>query len=484
MAENRTRSRPTEAAALGLLFRQTRVGRGKSPAAVAEQLSVSTAYLYQLESGAQIANLPILTRLHAILHDGISDGRHQTLRDWLIAWLAAHIEKAAEDRGFNKDVYPDVIAALSLIQVHADQTTASPKSQQKILTNFPEAFYPLMVICGDRRELTPATQGDIFARSLSITDLMYIFELKLDPDRVRVRSDKLVANMEKEYLEATLGQHNLLVIGSPAVNLAARKINEGAVFRFPFDQRLRDFQETLQGLRQLRDIKYLRAFWRMALRNGLPLDEIDSGQPTLDSSRGSLYGEENVDPSQIRELEESIPKLMGTDTVKDATGKFKRMGFIDPADNRLNGFFIRLDNDFACISLARNPYDPTGEHVAILVAGLNGPGTAHALRMLNRKNFDEHPLGGIIEVELPRYSDWPSTLENARPFWQTRRYTAKQIVDNLRAALRVERDQLPDPYSTMTREEVEQCIDFVLSINDTSPEAEDATHETERPRSE
>ena len=98
----------------------------------------------------------------------------------------------------------------------------------RTLERFPDDFYPLMAVCGDRREDPPKTPGDLLAYSASTLDLMYFSELNLSRE-VRIVSDKMFAFLEDKDLRNEFGNTNLLVIGSPADELCGPQ-NQRGVF--------------------------------------------------------------------------------------------------------------------------------------------------------------------------------------------------------------------------------------------------------------
>ena len=88
--------------------------------------------------------------------------------------------------------------------------------------------------------------------------------------------------------------------------------------------------------------------------------------------------------------------------------RFRKPGLVDPADWRIHGTVTKPHNDFGLISLAPNPFADSTDYVCIIVAGIHGPGTAQAVRALaDAKNFRDHPFGGVFEVTLDQFQDWP-----------------------------------------------------------------------------
>jgi hypothetical protein len=121
-------------------------------------------------------------------------------------------------------------------------------SAGRSLACFPEAFHPIAVVVGDRREEEPETPGDVLAYPASSCDLMFLLELGLPKDTPIV-SDKVFMTANDTHLRKRFGQVNLLIIGSPASNHLARKINQSAIFRFYIDpgvvQRIEDIEMSL-----------------------------------------------------------------------------------------------------------------------------------------------------------------------------------------------------------------------------------------------
>jgi hypothetical protein len=69
--------------------------------------------------------------------------------------------------------------------------------------------------------------------------------------------------MEDEYLIRRFSNRNLLVIGSPAVNLAARRLSSDAVFHFDLNNDARQIDSSLRSLTELQDPTHLFAAWKM-----------------------------------------------------------------------------------------------------------------------------------------------------------------------------------------------------------------------------
>jgi hypothetical protein len=154
--------------------------------------------------------------------------------------------------------------------------------------------------------------------------------------------------------------------------------------------------------------------------------------------------------------------------------EFRAPGLIDLSDATLHARATRPDNDFALISLAPNPFSTAKNHdyVCIMVAGIHGPGTAHALRALAEDDFRDHPFGGIIEVEIDQFEDWPTRFQNASWRWQTKKYDSQKLLTNLKNALTQPNHLRARVFENLTEAEIVDCIHFVerISKNQESPQ--------------
>ncbi len=255
--------------------------------------------------------------------------------------------------------------------------------------------------------------------------------------------------MDEDDLQREFGNTNLLVIGSPAVNLAARVINNHSIFRFNLAPEVREWEEQLRSLQGINDQDVLQGFWRMAQEP----DTFDTTQLFSDATE-----------EQAKQMEKLKQGFLSRKSAKDIMSSFKKPGFIDPADERIHAKFTRQDNDFAIISLGRNPFSTTDDYICIFVAGIHGPGTAHAIRALGEDDFVDHPFGGIIEVHLNLFKDWPTRFEQARWNWQTSKYTPQALLYNLENVLQRPIENWTEPFTNLSTTEVEGCLKFVQSM--------------------
>jgi hypothetical protein len=159
-------------------------------------------------------------------------------------------------------------------------------------------------------------------------------------------------------------------------------------------------------------------------------------------------------------------RLLNGRNAKHVMNGFRKLGIIDPVSGVVQAKRTRQDNDFALISLAQNPFADTVDYVCIMVAGIHGPGTAHAVRMLAEDDFREHPLGGIIEFELNLFKDWPTRFEQAATSrWETRRYTIQELRINFEHALEQPARERTEAFKNLTEQESKGCLEFIRNIS-------------------
>jgi hypothetical protein len=258
----------------------------------------------------------------------------------------------------------------------------------RTLAGWPEAFLPLIVFVGDRREQEPRSPADLLAASASTGDLYYLPRLRLPPD-TEIRSDKTVVITTPEKFKEIIKDKNLLVIGSPAANLMARAVNGGACFSFHVDPdaliQSREFQKMLEP------IKYFP-----------------------------------------EELEKFTDQKCETELQKEWTRKrhhmayqFARSGILDPVDFQSLRGTVTTTKDYGVVTLCRHPW--SNDHVAVMAAGLHGPATAGAVKLLSTENaFAEHSLGGVFHVSVPNEAPWEDRYHHMKPEWDSHPYTLEK----------------------------------------------------------
>lgn len=292
----------------------------------------------------------------------------------------------------------------------------------KTLLDFPYAFTPLVVVVGDKRESTPKTAGDLFAYSASPADLSKILNLNLPRD-TEIVSDKVFVNSEKEYLLRRFGKQNLLVIGSPASNLLARRINSTAIFRFAIENRTMRYVDSIHE--RIQEIK-----------------------------------------NQPAKLQEFASDTSNRESLSHWMNHLRKAGFLDPTKRfATTGFVTPEDRDYGVITLCRNPYTLDGEAktVSILVAGVHLPGTLQAMSLLSKPSeaFKSHPLGGIIAVNLLS-PEWGDRVMQALPEWSTESYDNPAALIAHFLNLKSRSEEIP---LEMTDEVVDDCIEFIKELS-------------------
>jgi hypothetical protein len=378
--------------------------------------------------------------------------------DSLTHWLFKLIEGKIPDEDSSSKllIKKELEKLLDWDKTRLRTTSGGPRT----LEFFPGAFSPMTVICGDRRETTPKTKGDLFAYSVSITDFTFMLQLGLPEDTV-VRTDKLCLLSSPESLKRLFGTTNLLVLGSPAVNFASRIINNHALFRFDLASEIKLWEKEIGELTHLRRRDHLRVFAQM-LKKKKPL-----------SVNPSDYGDPNIPADEMQRLAADAARIFRGQEVKDILNGFRRAGLIDPADQKIHGTHTPEDKDFAIISVAKNPYaQPDSDFVAIFAAGIHGPGTVQAVNALAGKEkgriFGQHPFGGVLEIQLNEYEQWSDRLEHATWRWQTGAYSAGQLMANLEAGLPEFAGHEPARATPpLSRDEITHCLELLKRLNST-----------------
>ena len=297
------------------------------------------------------------------------------------------------------------------------------------LIHFPEKFYPLVVVTGDRREERPKTKGDLLAYSMSVIDITYLLHLQLS--NVAMVTDKTFVLEDDQTLKEEFGDMNLLVVGSPAVNLLARQMNDRHPFRFDISNVAK--RDVVEHEKLLDKIKFnptaLHAY-KQIFEHGLSPKEI-----------ADTYFRDSPDRPKLEQETEKVYEDFQSLRLNFRQWKFfihnfDRPGIIDPMDGEKHAVMTNAYNDFGLVSVARNPYS-NGNRYMISVAGIHGIATARGLSLLEtpEKSFKERPCGGVFEVQFPEYGSWSEKLHKGQMKWQTRSYFKKYpfILDTLRA---------------------------------------------------
>jgi hypothetical protein len=263
------------------------------------------------------------------------------------------------------------------------------------LQDFPYlAEGPWCVITGDRRESPPASRADLAALSVSSSDLMFLLGLKLPPTTL-LRSDKIFRILSENDIKEMLAC-NILAIGSPAVSFATREIlrRAGATHLFNISQNEYEKERTLSD--SIDEVARLDPEWLAAFAN---------------------------QPDVAEKVSQFLPD-------------FRKAGFVDPIDFRgIRGRAQGRGHDYGIVALAPNPWSE--EHIVVIAAGVHGPGTAGALKMLaTPEEFAQRPWGGVIRVSTPPLAPWQHLFErHLHPRFETREYDPAKYLRDLQSMI-------------------------------------------------
>jgi len=442
---------------LGELIRAARGQRSQK--CLADALGISEATVGANERGERVPGLDVLSCLAALVED--KEARADLLTRWLAKWVQLKVEGVGE--GLAARPLLDQAAA-GLVGALARRPL--PPVYPRTLQGFPEQFQPLIGVFPDRREVPPDSPADLFIRSGAVTDFQYLPLLESLGDRFTICSDKFFVLMKEEWLRERFAGHHLLVVGSSGVNWLTRQLARTALFRPLISPYWRAWDREYRSVTELDDHRMLGVFWRL-------LEQVQHSHDHK-VNPGALT-EELLGREQHRRLPramELIDDLLQGRTESAIVQQFRVPGFADPADGELHGRLPGDNNDFGVITLAPHPFDDSGDYVAIVCAGISGPGTAHGLKALltEQELFAAHPFGGVVKVNLPaRENDWPGRFENAGWVWQTQPYTPEKILGKLRAALAAPKVGDREPaFQDWTAAELEDSIAFVQRLDSRS----------------
>ena len=443
---------------LGELIRHIRVerralGARHSQGHVARALEISQATVGAIERGNRVPGLDILARLVTLLEPD-EEAQTELLTRCLAKWVQ---RKAATVDGALAEGPLLQRAADALVGALAASHRALPPLWPRSLQGFPEQFQPLIGVFPDRREVPPESPADLFIRSGAVTDFQYLPLLAGLGEPLKVCSDKFFVVMPEEWRQERFAGHHLLVVGSSGVNWLTRQLAASALFRPRVQAAWRAWDADYRATSELDDDNLLGPFWRLVEQ----AQYLDTKKIDPRAIAPKVLG-----PAQLKRLPraaELATRILRGETESSIVQHFRVPGFCDPADGEVHGSLPGTNTDFGVISLAPHPFDPTGRFVAIVCAGISGPGTAYGLKALftNQDLFDEHPFGGVIKVSLPAREHWPGKFEKADWRWQTEPYRPETIERNLRQALATAPKDRRPAFEDWSEEELDAAIAFV-----------------------
>ncbi|MGA2915965.1 MAG: hypothetical protein ABSE89_08080 [Sedimentisphaerales bacterium] len=371
----------------------------------ARKIKKSEGYISQMRAGTQI---PTEETLAIITNEfGIIDRLPELILSAAWARLKSQTQFNDKDNKLEKSISE---AMESLLQARSLYNKVSAKKFGRTLNDFPDAFYPLVVVSGDKREERGSniSIADIGAYTATPADTRWILNLGLCSDIV-LHIDKNFLLFPDDELIKQFAETNLLVVGSPAANHLARLINKTAVFRFNYSK---DAEQVIE--------------------------DIIVKARTLTHTQLIAYQEKGRN---------ELAKRMRT---------FFTGGIYDPTypDEYVAAKYARLvmdtQFDFGVLTFAANPYyemkcaregrENDHKYISIMAAGIHHPATAHALRLLGqdyRKKdiFAKHPYGGVIRVELDLSIPFPMRTMNASCQWEDIADKERKVSDNQKQLL-------------------------------------------------
>lgn len=437
---------------------KTQRDRQAVAAAVAKlNVACSEGTLRAVEEGRRLPRLALVIALHHVLAPPHGQDDVDSLALWVALWLA---ESAAQTNSSREwDLLGARAAAVTERFVRAATDRRGPRRGRPTLADGIEAFEPLTIITGDRREWPARTKGDMFVSSPSPgTDMAFIGTLLT---RLRgpaqLLSDKVLVVSREEYLRETLASH-LLLIGAPSVNLGARIANPTAPFHFDVPSELQAWDKMIRENRQLDDARLRRLVWGL-------VRSVSDGAGVLDETKVQEMTAEHLDPELVTSALELTRQILtvagpGLRSLTEITRQFHAPGIVDSVTARVHSN-PRRNEDYALISLAPHPY--SDEHVAIMVAGVHGYGTAHALRVLAERPefFERRPLGAVLKLVRPEQDErpWAESLTTPSVLDPTDVTPSYSVADLL---LRLRTTPSSDPvFANWSTEDLEATINFV-----------------------
>jgi len=404
---------------------------------IATALDVSESSVSQWMTGKDLCPVPHLARIVAEFAPGDDSSKNAALVRLLLL-------REMEQLDSNGDGWHP--GALSLARSSVDsalqqmsRSQQAPKTSGRTLCDFPNSFYPLAVVSGDKREQSDSriTKADFGAVSASPAEGRWISELGLQQkmmgwkEEVQFFTDKVFVLEDVEHLRARFGKTNLLVIGSPASNHLTRRLHlakpptgwrRGApIFRFnPPRSKLAEIEGFLDSLNDL--------------------------------NRQQLAGKQ-ADPNTATQMKFWLHHLFIGGIVDPCyRGRWKR------------GFDLNPGCDFGLLSIARNPFSDTADgdkYVCIIAAGLHLFGTAHAVRFLgNLQELKSHPYGGVLRVDMDLAQRFATRFDESLASWDT---SSSHGADDLKIGLKALHQAIPDDIE-VSKEEVSDSLRLLEAL--------------------
>lgn len=386
--------------------------------------------------------------------------------------LVEHRLFQGKDRIEDQALWKEISQALNCLIQHSQNYKIHQQNKTmpiKTLDIFPDAFKePFYVVTGDRREIggDRITPADLGPNASSTSDLRYLANLKLPNFKFLSDKDFVLTpfeELQKKYSEATL-----IIIGSPAVNHAARLINKFSLHHFDLEPSYyNEMNDLISG----------------AWKKGTGKTKFASS-PSLDKM-GYFMAPEIIDKFNSEDLLQFVHDK--ADDISFIRNAGYPRGIIDPVYKRLRrGMNPPHNGDYGVISLAQNPFraNNDSEYPALFLAGYHLLGTCYSMHESiwgDRQNrFKSHPLGGVIKVQPKSGAGTRhDRLDAYEVKWDS---AASYMPQNMLKGLKDMRD---DPKSNchLSESEINRLIKFVegltkTKLDNTSPECADQSAST------
>lgn len=466
--------------------REERERRSWTQEELSTAATLSSDMVSKTERGARIPTSATIAALwHAFGHTG-TGGLTRVLLDAELERIERAAQQDRESLAGSASATP-AGRAHAAIRAQLDglpSDAAEAPTRSLRLDQFPAAFTPMAIVYADRRETPPKRPGDNLALSAAVPDFQFIAELGLDPalarsGAIRVFSDKIFAEYTDQELVDILGDRHLVVIGSVAANAASRRLNRFALFPFPEQEPLRLWQEhhpELVGFlrehapREADLRPFLHAFRRVAYGQSATvkkLMEMIEARPDWEDlvpaavQSAYLLDQQHVDALHLlgqqilagMRKEEWLTALRG----REVWDLLTPLALFHPDAN--------ADYDYATLGLARNPFAADGRRVAILAAGIHGPGTAAAVRMLARpEQLADHPAGGLLRVQVDPRVGWHDRIWLAPFKFESAKYDYAGAGNALRQAAESEPERRPRALRELQQDEIADHLLFLEQL--------------------
>lgn len=379
-------------------------------------------------------------------------GRELTPREvrrWLAAWLAdylrkypkppkagnGHTKKAAAKRRAIASFVAESIAAAERWQRSLDAGRGVDRRHPPTLVRKDYILDNCVVIVGASVRLPPSSTEQFFRHNAQLSDLMYLPHLDLGREPLLL-TDNMVIALSDADRKKLLGEKHLLVIGGPAVNVAARYLNNRSIFPFCMDEQKRHFDDVFDALKRLpslRDSHAVELFYEML---GSPASEVElETEPFTGRNVEAVW----KDVEEFRALFGLSDNTVYQDVLDWLTSV---NSFFDPVGLRVVRHSRQYPN-LGVISLGKNHWADDPHYVCVTVAGLNPFGTVGALRALVYSKFKEHPCGGVLNAALPQDSSEYIRFTDANFDWVTDSYTLADLKARLGAIRKDNRKSRP-----------------------------------------